>query len=43
MLDIKNLNKPLLAQRGILKCQKEGEEKDEGIAKILLKSYLQRK
>ena len=43
MIDIKNINKSLLVQRGLLKNQKEGEERDEGIAKILLKSYLQRK
>ncbi len=43
MIDIKNINKSLLVQRGILKGQKEGEERDEGVAKILLKSYLQRK
>ena len=43
MIDIKNINKSLLVQRGLLKNQKEGEERDEGIAKILLKSYIQRK
>ena len=43
MIDIKNINNSLLVQRGLLKNQKEGEERDEGIAKILLKSYLQRK
>ncbi len=43
IIEINNINKPLIVQRGIVKNQKEGEKRDEGITKILLKSYLQRK